>query len=425
MSLANMTGPDWGAPPPAQPEEPIAPVPRVSIQAFCESPDVAAVIQATAEDRRMGKAHVKIQMGGAPAALEAYRSAPTPNVLLLEAEGNSQAILGQLDQIAEFCDPGTRVIVMGRVNDVQFYRELVKRGVSEYLMLPISIRSVLSAISGLYNAPGTQPVGRTLAVIGAKGGVGASTVAHNISWSISRILEINTVVADMDLAFGTAGLDYNQDPTQGIADAVFSPDRIDSAFIDRLLSKCADRLSLLSAPASLERVYDFGEEAFEPIVDVLRATVPFTVMDLPHQWSAWTRRTLISADEILIVAAPDLANLRNAKNLCDLLKAARPNDSAPRYVINMVGVPKRPEVQAQHFVDALGVAPFATLPFDPGLFATAANNGQMIAEAQASSKAAAVFDELARAICGRTDPRKAPSKSLLAPLVARFRRQPA
>ena len=110
---------------------------------------------------------------------------------------------------------------------------------------------------------------------------------------------------------------------------MFSPDRIDTAFVDRLLAKCTDHLSLLAAPATLDRVYDFGADAFEAIFDSLRATVPCVVLDVPHQWTGWTKQTLVGADDILIVAAPDLANLRNTKNLYDLLKAARPNDHRP------------------------------------------------------------------------------------------------
>ena len=144
-----------------------------------------------------------------------------------------------------------------------------------------------------FSSPEAKPVGRVLAVVGAKGGVGASTVTHNISWSIARDFSLQSVVADLDLAFGTAGLDFNQDPPQGIADAVFSPDRIaDSAFIDRLLSKCTDHLSLLAAPATLDRVYDFGADAFDSIFDTLRATVPCIILDVPHIWSAWTKRVL-------------------------------------------------------------------------------------------------------------------------------------
>src|SRR6202040_3260346 len=185
---------------------------------------------------------------------------------------------------------------------------------------------VVRAICSLFSSTEDVAVGRIIAVVGAKGGVGASTISHNVAWAIARDLALDSVVIDLDLAFGTAGLDYNQDPLQGIANAVFSPDRLDTAFIDRLLSKCTDRLSLLAAPATLERVYDFGAEAFDSIFDTLRMTTPCIVLDIPHQWSGWTKRALVGADEILIVAAPDLANLRNTKNIYDLIKASRPND---------------------------------------------------------------------------------------------------
>ena len=216
------------APDEAAADEHIAPAPRVSVQAFCETVETAAAVQAAGEDRRLGKAHVKIQMGGVTAAVEAYRGSPTPNVIMIESENHSDEILHGLDQLAEVCDAGTRVIVIGRVNDVTLYRELTRRGVSDYLIAPVGTIDVVRAVCGLFSAPDAKPVGRIIAVVGAKGGVGASTVAHNIGWAIARDLSLDSVVTDLDLAFGTAGLDYNQDPPQGIADAVFSPDRVDT-----------------------------------------------------------------------------------------------------------------------------------------------------------------------------------------------------
>ena len=272
------------------------------------------------------------------------------------------------------------MVVIGRQNDVVLYRELVRRGISDYLISPVGTLDVVRTICGLFSAPDAKPVGRVIAVIGAKGGVGASTIAHNIGWAIARDLALDTVVVDLDLAFGTAGLDYNQDPPQGIADAVFSPDRVDTNFVDRLLSKCTDHLSLLAAPATLDRVYDFSTEAFDSIFDSLRATMPCIVLDVPHQWVGWSKRALIGADDILVVAGPDLANLRNAKNMLDLLRAARPNDHRPHYCLNQVGVPKRPEITPADFAKALEDQPVAVIPFEPQVFGTAANNGQMIAE---------------------------------------------
>ena len=408
--------------PNAQPsaDEHIAPAPRVSVQAFCETVETAAAVQAAGEDRRMGKAHLKVQMGGLPAAVEAYRSSPTPNVIVLETESRGDAILKGLDDLAGSCDAGTRVVVIGQLNDVALYRELVRRGISDYVMGPVTPIDVVRSICGLFSSPEAKAVGRIIAVVGAKGGVGASSIAHNIAWSTARDLSLDSVVVDLDLAFGTAGLDYNQDPPQGIAEAVSSPDRIDTAFVDRLLSKCTDRLSLLAAPATLDKVYDFGADAFDSIFDTLRTTTPCIVLDVPHQWSGWAKRALIGADDILIVAAPDLANLRNTKNLYDLLKGARPNDRPPLYALNMVGVPKRPEIKAAEFSKAIEVEPVVTIPFDPYVFGMASNNGQMIEEISANHRIAGMFRQLAQRLTGRAETRKAPS-GLFAPLIEKLK----
>jgi pilus assembly protein CpaE len=406
--------------PDAEPDEHIAPAPRVSIQAFCETVETAAAVQAAGEDRRLAKAHLKIQMGGATAAAEAYRNSPTPNVIVIESEGRAEELLTNLDLLAEVCDPGTRVIVIGRINDVTFYRELTRRGVSDYMIAPIGTIDIVRAVCGLFSHADAKPVGRIIAVVGAKGGVGSSTIAHNIGWAIARDLALDSVVTDLDMAFGTAGLDFNQDPPQGIADAVFSPDRIDTGFIDRLLSKCTDHLSLLAAPATLDRVYDFNAEAFDGVIDALRTNVPCILLDVPHQWSAWTKRLLVSADEILVVASPDLANLRNAKNIVDMLKSARPNDHRPYYCLNQVGVPKRPEITPGDFAKALEDDPVAVIPFDPQMFGTAANNGQMIAEVSSSHKTAESFRQLAQVLTGRAEVKRSRGAFAALPFIGRL-----
>jgi pilus assembly protein CpaE len=130
---------------------------------------------------------------------------------------------------------------------------------------------------------------------------------------------------------------------------------------------------------------------------------------VPHQWNGWTQRALVSADEILIVATPDLANLRNAKNLFDYLRTARVNDHRPFYMLNQVGVPKRPEIKPADFAKALEDQPVAIIPFEPQLFGAAANNGQMIAEVSAKHRSAETFLQLAQLLTGRSEVKKANS----------------
>ena len=404
-------------------EEVIAPLPRITLQAFCETPAVAAAMQAVVADRRMDKAHARIQMGGPAAAVEAFRAAPTPNIIVLETVSDPATLVANLDALSESCDAGTKVVVIGHVNDVQLYRDLIRRGVSEYLIAPLETLDVLRTLSELYVSAEARNLGRIIAVTGAKGGVGASTVAHNIAWAIAG-LGASTVVVDLDIAFGTAGLNFNQDPPQGIAEAIFAPERLDANLLDRLLSRCSDNLALLAAPAMLDRTIDLGEDALEQLLDLLRSSVPCIVLDVPHQWSAWVKRTMLGADEILIVAEPELASLRNAKNFVDLARAARPGDAGARLVLNKVGVPKRPEIAPPEFAKTLGIEVLSTIPFEAQLFGTAANNGQMIAEVQAGSKANEAFAQIAGTLTGRGETRRG-RRSLLEPLVSKLKRRKA
>ncbi|MGE7471725.1 AAA family ATPase [Bosea sp. NPDC003192] len=405
-------------------EEIIAPLPRVTLQAFCETREVADAMQAVAADRRMDKVQARIQMGGPAAAVEAFRGAPTPNVIVLETVSEPSALITHLDALAESCDPGTKVVVIGHVNDIHLYRELIRRGVSDYLVAPFGVLDLLRTLSELYAASGAATLGRSIAIVGAKGGVGASTVAHNVAWAIARNLGVSTVIADLDVAFGTAGLDFNQDPPQGIADAVFAPERLDANMLDRLLSRCSDNLSLLAAPAMLDRTIDLDEDAFDLLFDLLRGSVPCIVLDVPHLWSGWAKRALVGADEVAVIAAPELASLRNAKNLVDLLRAARPNDAMPRLILNQVGLPKRPEIEASEFAKALGIEVMSSIPFDAQLFGTAANNGQMIAEIQSGGKAAEAFVQIATVLTGRGEQKRG-KRGLLEPLVAKLMRRKA
>jgi len=378
------------------------PVPRISIHAFCEFPDTGGALQRAGADRRLSKAHLTVQLGGINAAVDFYNGQVTPNLLIVETRLNGQPALDELERLAEVCDPATKVVVIGRTNDVELYRELMRRGASEYLVAPLAPLQLIEVISGLYLDPGASPIGRVIAFIGARGGAGASTLAHNVGWCIAEELHINTAIVDFDLPFGTLGLDFNDEASQGVSDALSAPERLDDVLLDRLLIKRGEHLSLFTAPAALERDYDAVPEAYEAVIDAVRQSTPCVVIDLPHAWTPWMKACLIAADEIVIVATPDLASLRNAKNIIELVKNSRPNDTHPRLVINQAGTPKRPEIPVKDFSETMGTDPLAVVPFDPALFGQAANNGQMLIELQPKAAGSEAVRRLAHALTGRT-----------------------
>ncbi len=394
----------------AKPHE--RPVPRISIHAFCEFPDTGAALQRAGGDRRLSKAHLTVQLGGLQAALEHYKGQVTPNLLVVETRLQGNEALEELDRLAEVCDPETKVIVVGRINDVELYRELMRRGASEYLVAPLNPLHLTEVISGLYLDPKASPIGRVVTFTGARGGAGSSTLAHNVGWCVAEVLKINTTIVDLDLAFGTMGLNFNEETNQGVADALLAPERLDDVLLDRLLLKSTDHLSLFTAPALLERDYDAPHSAFESVIDAVRQTTPCVIVDLPHLWTRWIKDTLLGADDIVIVATPDLASLRTTKSMIDLLKQQRPNDEPPTLVLNQVGVPKRPEIPTKDFAESVGIAPSLIVPFDPQIFGAAANNGQMLIEVQPKSPVAESIRRLAELVTGRAAPAEA-SKSVL------------
>ncbi len=377
------------------------PVPRISIHAFCEFPDTAAALQRAGSDRRLAKAQLMVQLGGVGAAIDYYAGQATPNLLIVESRTPAEKALAEIDRLAEVCDASTKVVVIGRTNDVELYRELMHRGVSEYLVAPLSPLKIIETVSGLYADPEGNPVGKVIAFVGARGGVGASALAHNVGWCVAEELNIGTAIVDFDLPFGTLGIDYNEDPGQTVLDALQAPQRLDETLLDRLLLKRGDNLALFPAPAILDREIAFGPDVYEAVIDAVRRAMPCIVLDLPHSWETWVRASLIGADDIVLVATPDLASLRNAKNIVESLKVSRPNDDLPKLVLNQVGLSRRPEIPVKDFAETVGYEPVEVLPFDAEGFGNAANSGKVLAEIDRKSQAAAGIRALARLLTGR------------------------
>ena len=376
-------------------------VPQITLHAFCDTPEMIGTMERTVADRRMSRAHATVHPGGVGAALDLYRKTKSPNLVVIESRAAVHLHI-LLEALAVVCASGTKLIVIGYVNDVALYRDLLARGVSEYMVAPIDPIAMIAVIARLYQNAGANKLGRSFAFIGAKGGVGSSTIAQNVASTMGRVYGCDVILADLDLAFGSASLGFNLDPTQSMAQALEDASRLDDVLLARLLTKCEDHLSILAAPATLERSYDLEERAFERVLDIAQSNVPFVVLDIPNVWTSWAKKTLLAADEVVITAVPDLVSLRNAKNLVDQLKQARPNDAPPKLVLNQIGVPKRAEIKPDKFAAALQIEPITCIPFEPSTVSAAANNGQMIADVSARSALSKSFAKIAQTITGHT-----------------------
>lgn len=398
---------------------PVAMIPRINIQAFCETPQAVEALNAAFADRRMAKAHGSVLTGGIPAAVRLYQTQSTPNLLIVESSAPRETLLANLAALAEVCQPDTKVVIIGHVNDVLLYRELVSQGISEYVVAPVLPLQLVETVSHLYRSEKAASIGRVVAFMSVKGGAGSSTICHNCAWEVARTTGVETTIVDLDLAFGTAALNFNSDISTGITEAIAEPDRVDALLLDRLIVRLGDKLSLLAGPGGVDREFVIEAHAVETILSAMRTNVPMVLVDMPFAWSPWARFTLLHADQIVLTAEPELASLRNAKSLVDLLRAARPNDPPPTLVLNQVGVPKRPEISAADFQKAIGVDVAVSIPFDPQSFGVALNNGRMVLDMAGRTKAAEAIRKVARGLSGDRAAKQAPGgQSVLKKLLA-------
>lgn len=399
--------------PPPEAKSSETPAPPIQIHASWDRPEIGRLLWDAAGDHRLARADMAIARGGIDGAAARFAGQPSPDLLIIDTTLRRAELLAALDSLALAIEADCKIIIIGTVNDIGLLRDLAARGVSEYIVPPFKPEDLARAVARLY---AVQDQSRVIAVIGARGGVGASTIARNLAWSIAERQDACAALIDLDLAFGAAAFSLGKAGAQAMADALSAPDAVNDAMLARAAVQHTKHLQLLAGPAALERGAELEPEAVEALVRCARRANPYVVLDLPHAWTPWVKQALAGADEVVLVAAPDLASLRNAKSMVETLAPLRADKSPVLCALSMTGVPKRPEISAKDFTETVGVSPAASFAFEPLLFGQCETSNQMIGEADPLSKTAAALDALATVLTGRKpNPRKrAPDAAILA-----------
>lgn len=384
----------WAPPTPTKNTD--SPAPAIRIFASWDRPSALDCFAVLKADKRMARVELEMARGGLGAAIARCEDPLLPDLLIVDTDLKGEQLREGLRRLADIIARGVRVIVIGGVNDIRLLHEMNEFGVSEYIVAPAAAEDLVGSICALYHDGDTS---RVIAVVGARGGVGASTVAHNLAWCIAERFDGRTALMDLDLPFGTAGFNFHLSPNHSVSALLDAPGE-DEAF-DRAVAAHTKRLSVLAAPVSLSAGQSLNAATFAEALSRVRRASQFVVLDLPHLWCDWVKHALVAADEVIVVAGPDLASLRNADNMMRMLRPARGAVSAPMVALSMVGVPKRPEIAHKDFSEALNTDPVATFPFEPEVFGVASLYGQMIGEVAPKSKMAQDFEALAAALTGR------------------------
>jgi pilus assembly protein CpaE len=379
---------------------------RTAAHCFIESDDTAQTLRLALTDRRLTKLAAQIHTGGLREAAAFYVGRPSPPLLVIETvETDPAALSAAVDGLAEVCAPDTGLILLGSVNDVEMFRQLTRRGVADYLVRPFTAAQLAQALLDAASGPQAAQAGKTVAFIAAKGGAGASTLAHHVAWALSRADDVDAALVDLDLPFGAADLFLNLEPAGGVRNLLSEPDRIDGPLLARFAAKYDERLALFAAPASLDVASAMDAARLEALLDAVCDHYKCVALDLPRVWGGACQTVLRRADLVMIAATADLPSLRNARNLIDWLADARPGAAPP--LLALTGVGRGGQLSAEDFAQNLGLAPAAVIPWDGEAFRLAAAAGQTVFEASPKSKAAAALRTLADAVALRVLPRRA------------------
>ena len=351
----------------------------------------------------MGWAPEKCVRGGLRTAVQALSVSSSPAILVVDLSECGDP-LNDINALAEVCEPGTVVIALGQINDVRLYRDLLANGIHDYLLKPLSsalMRDALVQAQGVFAAPRLSDAGSakphiTTAVIGTRGGVGASTLATSLAWLLASEHKQDTALLDLDIHFGTGALCLDLEPGRGLTDAIANPSRIDGLFIERAMIRAGDHLSILSAEAPISMPLLTDGAAFVQLEEEFRAAFDHTVIDLPRNILINFPHVLGDVNGVVLATEMTLAGARDAIRILSWLRTHAPQAQV-QVVANRV-IPGVTEIGKADFEASIERKIAFSIPFDAKAAAHAAKLGQTFAEANHATKAAAGLRDLAQAL---------------------------
>jgi pilus assembly protein CpaE len=368
--------------------------------------------EATAEIVRpiateMGWQHEKVHKGGLRNAVQSLSVTASPNILLVDLSESGDP-LNDINALAEVCEPGTVVIAMGQVNDVRLYRDLLSSGIQDYILKPCGpdqLRDAFANALNIFNAPRHAEAQADRphvisAVIGARGGVGASTIASSIAWVLSERERRSTALLDLDVHFGTGALALDLEPGRGLTDAIENPSRIDGLFIERAMVKASEKLAILSAEAPINQPMLTDGAAFYQLQEELRAAFECTVVDMPRNMLVNYPHLMTEVNLTIVAAELTLASARDTIRILSWLKSNAPQ-SGVMVVANRVGTAAG-EISKKDFEASIERSIDILLPLDPKVVSQAAKLGKSVAEVGKGSKLGTGLQQVAERVIATT-----------------------
>ena len=356
------------------------PAGRPSLLAFVADGETETQLQECITQLAPGKG--AIMRGGVTKAIAHLSQQRSPDILIVDISGVELPV-SKVNALAEVCEPGVAVIAIGDRNEIGLYRDLVHAGVTDYVVKPINVQLLAKALtSGRVRAGEASPIhkklGTLVAFVGARGGVGTTTLAVNTAWHLANRQTRRVALVDLDLQNGDCALALEIKPTPGLSEALANPLRIDNTLLERIMSPAGTRLFVLSSEEPLNDDLHFTAVAVETLVSVLREQFHYVILDVPRIPAAPYRRALELADFRIVVADQ---TLRSVRDTVRLRRAWGEGDGKLRnlLVVNRHGEGGRHAVTLQEMQHVLEVKPKTIVPFQPALFTTVTGSTRIAA----------------------------------------------
>lgn len=344
----------------------------------------------------------RILKGDIGELIPALAGIETPEVLVVDLSDSADA-MADVGALSDVCDPGTRVIALGNVNDVNLYRRLIEFGVQDYLLKPVSSETLNEAINHRDGKPqpeeGEGRSGRLIAVTGARGGVGATTIAVNTAWILAHEMDQRVALVDLDLYFGSVALALDLEPGRGFREALEHPNRIDGLFIERAMVRESDNLFVLAAEESLENRFAFNPDALHLLLQTLRADFDSVVVDLPRFAARSQFNALSSPSSVIVVSSPSLAGMRDTMRMVKLVGGVS-DESDVAVCVNRIGCEKASELGIGDFETGAGLTVDVQIPNDAKTALKAESCGITMAEANGGAKVSGALRKLVEGVSG-------------------------
>lgn len=377
-------------------------LPRTEIHAFTLYDETADALRAAGADWRMQRCKLDVFEGGIDAAINHYANRVSPQLVIIEIDNTNDDTVETVAALADFCCADTKAVVIGCVNDVKLYRSLTQMGVSDYLVPPVLVDDILQSFSKALAAGVGENTHQLISVIGAKGGVGATSISQAISWQLSEEIGDQVMLLDLCGSTGTAGIALGAEGQQGLEDMISDLTRLDADALKVRSKQATEKFSVIAGGRNNTPVDRFSFEDIDFLLDVALKTAPNVVVDLPTGWTSLTRMVARRSAHRIIVSSPMLGSLRNARMILEELNSTKVDDKAAELVINNVGLyDSKTEIPVNEALRSLAIdEASAIVPHLPGIFPAAEMAGTGFRSDRVTRQALSTLSPLAYRLAG-------------------------